>query len=71
MIKETKHRYDLRLRLVSFLAHNKHGGIPEDGDHHAWFYCSTQVGLNLGNFEIITGGLSHTAGMLSISDTSV
>ena len=28
-------------------------------------------GLNLANFEIVTGGLSHTAETISILDTSV
>ena len=34
-------------------------------------YCSTPTGLNLANFEIFTGGLSHTVETISIFDTSV
>ena len=33
-------------------------------------YCSTPTDLNLVNFEIFTEGISHTAEIISIFDTS-
>ena len=53
------------------ITQGKFSGETRGGRSLCLVYCSTPIGLNLANYEIFTGGLSHTSETILIFDTSV
>ena len=62
--------------FLNSLGFDRFGGLKKlyvirGGRSSCLVHCSGPIGLNLENFEIFTGGLSHTIKTISIFDSSI